>query len=1822
MGLKFDNTRGVCDWAERVSCVYHSTTNNSDGNTNGGGGGTGTKIIGSATDIDIATSNTMGSSGATANDGSDWGGSWINNVWVPDSEKPQPPGSSPGNSNKNAPTNGDTWDTWSTYITWDPDDIIPYPPHTILASHIPNSAAIASSSAMLPRDYVSSEGWSSQTRGSKTVVGYYAAWQWYDNNDRASPANMKFQKVDRVNFAFFQTDEDGNIWGCDTWADPITLFGPHDWQADKLENAGHAPQFSDDNGFDDSTGLDWNYVGQRYIDVGNNVYCHRATPTGKRDCNGHVGEKGLIGRAHAQGALVYPSIGGWSRSDVFPAMAASAEGRRNFAKNCVGLIREYNFDGIDIDWEFPGYEPHGGGPDDTENFILLLEDIRAALDAYASVTYPGRERTFGLTAALPCGPQIIDHQDVPRVSAALTELNLMTYDFHGTWDDKVGINAPLMDQPEDRFYSPGYSVDGCVERWVEEGADRAKINIGLPFYGRSYGGATELYGDFDGPDGMNWWADQGQPQYYNILEKLPDMISLRDDVTKTQYAYFEKGGIVSFDDSQAICDKVEYAREKQLNGYIIWELSGDLTEDLLTPLLDVVNYKLEHGDGFACEQFRMETGNGAAAVQANAEPNPWYSDWESGTCINDGKQPAWERQDNLFRRKEECCGYKFEYKFDACVGPPTEEPTKKPTREPTLSPIITDPPTLGPTLTFGAAQVVSTKNSRDGVSPQAPETWCLGGCKNANEKCVGNQNHPQNIADSDCRPCQSGQTYWPCDVDGLCFCWDPATPRIPPAPGSGLAQLTEERPCTYFTKATFDMLAPKAQYPYTYEGLCEAIDGYNDGHAEKIFMMGTEHERKSELASFLGHTLHESDEWQASREYLMCGDKKVVGTETYCKPCNSESFDFDNFVCNGAGLVGDGLTFNGYCNRVVEPPAACACEDTLKSESAPLDGYIPASKVFFGRGAIQLSWNYNYRAASEALTGDPMTFCEDPDLVATTPAYAWGAGVFFWMENLKEETTCHIEALRNHDFGGTLNNINGGLECPAYHGGWHGGAIKLRINRYCKASHALGLESILVFEGCKGLNNSFAECLGDGTCPDCQQFSDGVSHTVSHNAVTALTPPTPPIPVATPNPTRKPTSQPMDPTPLSTPSWQIQWDTANPTTKPTRNPTRQPVEAALSENKEEIVTFSCPGELRPVDGLPGCCVPEPAYHGDGACDPDPPYNSPECNFDGGDCCQATCDLSTNYGCSRESSGYGPFGYFCVNPKLDEYIDPQLCVVSDRTRVGDGRCDADIEMYNTEACNWDGGDCCQETCDPTYAHFVCGDLDHPYDCQNPDLVTPISTIAPSRRPVKDPTTSPTLPPVELMESFGSQATVVSVIASEDATIMKGSPDSNHGQEPFLKVKGLSTGPNAHDTIIRFDIPASGLSASTPVDAFLKIYSLTDAQHGGIFHIAPETSPWSERSVTWNSAPDWDTRLGNIGSVKKDQWYTMDVSAAVSSLNGNEGAVTIRIRSRSPQMVKYSSKEGHHPPEIIVAYGLLTSSGMAESKPNPVTPNPTRRLTARPTRRPTMSATVPISSTVASDPSVLVLTPSDDATIVSNRPDQNFGFEETLQVDDDSGVFDSLIRFDLSNIDTRSVKSATLRLYCTDGSDSGGIIGKMGVSSWNEGSVTWSSAPSAFGAPINSLGTVEGATWYEVDVIGLFSGENKNEVSLRITSNSWNRARYSSKEGQEPPELLLEMEDEMVDEMESQPSGICTADLLQCSDGSFVSRDAANDCNFVPCQDPMSSNTGLFFPVWGSDGSIGCVDGIAPSWVTGAYLKESKSACCRAFFMLQTNECLES
>lgn len=147
---------------------------------------------------------------------------------MPDGEHPQSPATAPGGSKGDSNIAGETETGWLEF-QWDESEIIAFPAHPILPLHNPLNPAFSSGSATLPSEYTSSEGWSAATRSKsdngtpKKVIGYYAAWQWYDNTERASPVNMQFNKVDIVNFAFFQSDEEGNVWGTDPWADPITL---------------------------------------------------------------------------------------------------------------------------------------------------------------------------------------------------------------------------------------------------------------------------------------------------------------------------------------------------------------------------------------------------------------------------------------------------------------------------------------------------------------------------------------------------------------------------------------------------------------------------------------------------------------------------------------------------------------------------------------------------------------------------------------------------------------------------------------------------------------------------------------------------------------------------------------------------------------------------------------------------------------------------------------------------------------------------------------------------------------------------------------------------------------------------------------------------------------------------------------------------------------------------------------------------------------------------------------------------------------------------------------------------------------------------------------------------------------------------------------------------------------------------------------------------------------------------------------------------------------------------------------------------------------
>ena len=172
--------------------------------------------------------------------------------------------------------------------------------------------------------------------------------------------------------------------------------------------------------------------------------------------------------------------------------------------------------------------------------------------------------------------------------------------------------------------------------------------------------------------------------------------------------------------------------------------------------------------------------------------------------------------------------------------------------------------------------------------------------------------------------------------------------------------------------------------------------------------------------------------------------------------------------------------------------------------------------------------------------------------------------------------------------------------------------------------------------------------------------------------------------------TEEPEEEEEETTTTTTEATTTEWITSTTTPEEITESTST-TEAIMAQNANAGASTSdssggCPDGLQQVEGLPNCCIEEPNYLGDGACDPWGPYNTPECAYDLGDCCYETCNHDSPYGCLMKEGnedGVGPFGFFCLDPRYS-VIDESKCEVENREWIGDGGCDVD-GGYNTEEC---------------------------------------------------------------------------------------------------------------------------------------------------------------------------------------------------------------------------------------------------------------------------------------------------------------------------------------------------------------------------------------------------------------------------------------------------------------------------------------------------------------------------------------------------------
>jgi chitinase len=274
------------------------------------------------------------------------------------------------------------------------------------------------------------------------------------------------------------------------------------------------------------------------------------------------------------------SLGGWSWSENFSDAVLTPSSRKKFAESGVQMIRDYQLDGIDIDWEYPGFpgEDNIYRLEDRQNFTLMFKALREELDALTKST----GKVYLLTTAVPEFKKFLDKTDMQEVAKYLDYVNLMTYDFHTGASDTVGHHSNLYPSRTSQR-----SAHRGITDFLAAGVPAEKIVVGLPFYGRSW----------IMPDSL----DHGIERIAKSVAKSGGYTFIRDSLvnrngfrrywdTDAQAPYLfngETNQLVVYDDEESVKIKCEYVLKNKLGGVMFWEYEDD-------PKLYLLNAINEH----------------------------------------------------------------------------------------------------------------------------------------------------------------------------------------------------------------------------------------------------------------------------------------------------------------------------------------------------------------------------------------------------------------------------------------------------------------------------------------------------------------------------------------------------------------------------------------------------------------------------------------------------------------------------------------------------------------------------------------------------------------------------------------------------------------------------------------------------------------------------------------------------------------------------------------------------------------------------------------------------------------------------------------------------------------------------------------------------------------------------------------------------------------------------------------------------------------------------------------------------------------------------
>ncbi len=273
--------------------------------------------------------------------------------------------------------------------------------------------------------------------------------------------------------------------------------------------------------------------------------------------------------------------GGGNGSAGFSDMAITAEGRRKFVDSAVAMVDKYSLDGVDVDWEYPGYT-HATNttvrPEDKQTYTLLLKELRLRFDREQKRL----DRPLVTSSATGATQIWLDHTDMRAASKWLSSVNMMCYDWYNAVEKNTGHDSPLYTSAAD---PKQISIDNAVKMNLTAEVPKRKLIIGVPFYGRKWTGveATNngLWQPINSPRGADIvYGDvaplinqQGYRRFWDATAAAP---YLYNTGTKT---------FVTYNDAEAEASRTAYVQKLGLGGLMFWQYTGDPGNVLLDAIV-------------------------------------------------------------------------------------------------------------------------------------------------------------------------------------------------------------------------------------------------------------------------------------------------------------------------------------------------------------------------------------------------------------------------------------------------------------------------------------------------------------------------------------------------------------------------------------------------------------------------------------------------------------------------------------------------------------------------------------------------------------------------------------------------------------------------------------------------------------------------------------------------------------------------------------------------------------------------------------------------------------------------------------------------------------------------------------------------------------------------------------------------------------------------------------------------------------------------------------------------------------------------------------